>query len=249
MTIETITKRIEGKEKAIAKIEKKIERINKAKATNWEVNPYYYSESDLKWAARDLENEQKALDEYKAMLITETEKANSRNIPAIIEFLNTWKVNVTKFYEDRLAKYPEARAQYYSDIKFWNDIRYFEKRKMEKENPEQYRELKRRADAIEAQYKNSFGMLAPYLIGYTFDWEKFNKELNAEADRKYDFIIERTNAITGTITDASHLSVGDAGDLNGYIIGERGTAKVQTIGAGGYNIQCFHFRTLINRMK
>ena len=62
----------------------------------------------------------------------------------------------------------------------------------------------------------------------------------------YDDIIERTNRITGTITDATQLEVGAKGELNGYIIGERGTAKVSTIGAGGYNIQCFHFRTVIH---
>lgn len=76
--------------------------------------------------------------------------------------------------------------------------------------------------------------------------QQLAKDLNEEANRKYDFIIERTNAIVGEITDASGLSVGSKQDLNGFIVGTRGTAKVQTIGAGGYNIQCFHFRTLIN---
>ena len=75
---------------------------------------------------------------------------------------------------------------------------------------------------------------------------KLEKDLTKEWNRKYDFIIERTNEIVGKITDASNLKVGAKGDLNGYIIGTKGTAKVQTIGAGGYNIQCFHFRTLIN---
>lgn len=76
--------------------------------------------------------------------------------------------------------------------------------------------------------------------------QQLEKDLNEEANRKYDFIIERTNAIAGEITDASGLSIGSKQDLNGFIVGTRGTAKVQTIGAGGYNIQCFHFRTLIN---
>ena len=78
---------------------------------------------------------------------------------------------------------------------------------------------------------------------------KLEKDMTQEWNRKYDFIIERTNEIVGQITDASNLNVGAKGDLNGYIIGTKGTAKVQTIGAGGYNIQCFHFRTLINEMK
>ena len=79
--------------------------------------------------------------------------------------------------------------------------------------------------------------------------EKLAKELDQEAKRKYDFIIERTNAIVGQITDASNLCIGAKGDLNGYIIGTDGKAKVQTVGAGGYNIMCFHYRTLINPMK
>ena len=91
-----------------------------------------------------------------------------------------------------------------------------------------------------------------YLIPYNRERKiedaiaRLEKDLKDEAERKYDFIIERTNAIVGEITDASGLKVGAKGDLNGYIKGTRGMAKVQTIGAGGYNIQCFHFRTLIH---
>ena len=79
--------------------------------------------------------------------------------------------------------------------------------------------------------------------------DKIDKDLTEEANRKYDFIIERTNEIVGQITDASALRIGDKGDLNGFIKGTRGTAKVETIGAGGYNIQRFHFRTLIKPVK
>ena len=43
-SIEFITQRIEGKKKEIAKLESKLSRIEKAKASNWENNPYYYGE-------------------------------------------------------------------------------------------------------------------------------------------------------------------------------------------------------------
>lgn len=131
---------------------------------------------------------------------------------------------------------------------------------MKKERPDEWREMNARRTEIEESFKLRYGFLQPY-IGYkwedteeggmkrvyTFDEARFQKDITEEYNRKYDFIIERTNEIVKVITDASGLKVGAKGDLNGFIIGTGGTAKVQTIGAGGYNIQCFHFRTLINR--
>ena len=90
-SIEFITKRIEGKQKEISKLEKKLARIIKAQESNWENNPYYYTENDLKWATKDLETAKKALAKYQADLITETEKDNSRDVEAIINFLEGWK--------------------------------------------------------------------------------------------------------------------------------------------------------------
>ena len=72
--------------------------------------------------------------------------------------------------------------------------------------------------------------------------------MEAEYNRKYDFIIDRTNAIVGQITDATNLTITN-GELNGVIVGTRGVAKVTTIGAGGCNIQKFHFRTLVSAVK
>ena len=77
---------------------------------------------------------------------------------------------------------------------------------------------------------------------------KLTKDVNDEANRKYDFIIERVNNICGTMTDASDLRIGYNGELNGTIIGTKGKASVKTIGAGGYNIQQFHFRTLVHKI-
>ena len=52
----------------------------------------------------------------------------------------------------------------------------------------------------------------------------------------------------GRITDAAGLHVQN-GEIAGVIYGENGSATIQTIGAGGYNIQRFHFRTLVHQFE
>lgn len=252
-SIEFIQKRIAGKEAEIAKLEKKLERILKAQSTNWETNPYYYSEYDLRWTQKDLESAKTALEGYRADLATATEKANSRNVQVIIDFLEQWKLSTRNFYIDAFARYLVAKEAHREQDKKLYDLEYSLPWKSEERKAVE----KERREASRA-FSETWGFLNRYetrklnaqrtAYEWALDLEKLDKDLKEEAERKYDFIIERTNAIVGKITDASNLFIGAKHDLNGFIIGERGTAKVQTIGAGGYNIQCFHFRTLIHSM-
>ena len=266
-SIEYITKRIEGKEKEIAKLQKKLERIEKAEATGWEVNPYYYDERDKRYTIKDLAEAQKALEAYRDELAKATEKASSSNVPAILEFLELWKARMSKFYGNGLKAYYEEAEKVHQlgrsvDDGKWGTPEYeaaksayeaayeaFRNKKVgyfeEWEEVRNGRKYRGSTKIMDGEYEYLF----PYASERTLEdaMKRLQKDLDQEADRKYDFIIERTNAIVGKITDASALKVGAKGDLNGYINGERGTAKVQTIGAGGYNIQCFHFRTLINK--
>lgn len=261
---EFLTKRIEGKEKELVKLNKKLERIRKVEAQGWaDPNPYYYHEYDLRVTLRDIENAQKALCEYKEQLKSEIEKANSRNVPAIIEFLDGWKARITSTYTEGLTEYFDEKelvrelykkvpsiyrdslekAEYETakHVLYSKCYGYFEKREFTNRwGNTDYHEVKVR----DGEYE----WLRPYCEERNLEeaLKKLEKDLTREWYRKYDFIIERTNKIVGTITDASNLKVGNKGDLNGYIVGTSGTAKVQTVGAGGYNIQCFHFRTLIN---
>ena len=63
-------------------------------------------------------------------------------------------------------------------------------------------------------------------------------------DRKKQ-LIARVEKKAGKIIDASYMTIGPDGGLNGRIKGEIKTVTVQTIYAGGYNVQCLHYRTLI----
>lgn len=75
------------------------------------------------------------------------------------------------------------------------------------------------------------------------------KALEAEKKAKIIDLVNRIEKVVGRIVDGDDLHIGPKGDLEGIIIGETGKAKINTIGAGGYNIQCFHFRTLIHEIK
>ena len=75
------------------------------------------------------------------------------------------------------------------------------------------------------------------------------KTIEEEKKAKLADLISRINKVVGTITDASSLTIGGKGDINGFVVGTEGKAKVETIGAGCYNIVCFHFRTLIHEIK
>ena len=252
-SIEYLMKRVEGKEKEIAKLEKKIERILKAKESDWEDNPYYYHESDLKWAQRDLENARKGLAEYREKLAKEKDKAASRNVQVIIDFLEQWKASVEKYYRDVFPKFAVAANEFYrrdsEHTKWWN----YERRSLPKEERER---VEKEYHAYKREYAAKWGFMERYatrnyLSGdreLHLDEQLLREDLKREAECKYDDIIERTNDIVGKITDASGLYIGANEDLNGFIVGDKGTAKVTTIGAGGYNIQCFHFRTLIHKM-
>lgn len=267
-SVEFIEKRIAGKEKELEKLNKKLERIRKVEAQNWQdPNPYYYHESDLKYTLRDIDEAKAAIEKYKQQLESEQEKAASRNVPVIIEFLNSWRERVIEFHAEKFKEYYDEK-QKVSDLYMKLDCRrysgdcsaereaydaakeifrkkcygYYEKREfINRWGKQDYNSVK----VKDGEYE----WMKPYINEVNFEdaMVKFKKDIDKEWIRKYDFIIERTNYIVGQITDASNLKIGAKHDLNGYIIGTKGTAKVQTIDAGGYNIQCYHFRTLINK--
>lgn len=78
--------------------------------------------------------------------------------------------------------------------------------------------------------------------------EDFRKQNEKEATMWLLDLYNRVKKITGNITDCGKLSWGGKA-LNGYVKGDRGSAYVETIEAGGWNIQRWHLRVLVNECK
>jgi hypothetical protein len=66
-----------------------------------------------------------------------------------------------------------------------------------------------------------------------------------EAERRIREFIAKITELTGPVQRFSlHIH---AGEINGMVQGEKAIVRVNTISAGGYNIQRFHYRTLIKK--
>jgi len=270
---EKISKKENTINKKTALIEKKtnlLDTLNDAQERRWMEYDINHLEDDIERLRKEIAETRISLDKYREQKNAELEKAASRNVPAIVNFLDHWKIRMFNYYNMGLEPCYKMKDELKALVQNLHNYRYCTDEYEEALKP--YRIIKDEYDKKtcgtfeDVEYINRWGRpdkkrvkvtegeweyLRPYdcYDSYEQGTAKLNADLTQEANRKYDFIIERVNAICGKITDASGLKVGAKGDLNGNIIGERGTAHVQTIGAGGYNIQCFHFRTLVHEVK
>lgn len=78
--------------------------------------------------------------------------------------------------------------------------------------------------------------------------EEFLKIEERDAEMFIVDLYNRVYAITGEVTDWRNIHYGGKA-LNGFVIGKAGKASVETILAGGYNIQRLHMRVLVHEVK
>lgn len=79
--------------------------------------------------------------------------------------------------------------------------------------------------------------------------ETLEKRSSDDAKSIVEDLYKRVTPYTGEITDYTGLRIDrdNAGYaiINGIVKGKNGGCKVESIGAGGYNIQCWHIRVLV----
>lgn len=203
------------------------------------------------------------------------EKIIQDTVPQIIkDFLEKWKEDAFGWYVDRYDKFLEfkadirkkeynARLEAYNTLPEYADTRERYKSFLGDKAPdystlinlyprtpveEFLKERKLDYKSIRERIKNFGDGIIFKMTEYGNKDERLaflNEVLEQEKKAKLLSLVNSITAITGPITDAKHLYV-SGGELNGVILGEKGVAKIQTFSAGGYNIQCFHYRTRVD---
>ena len=108
-------------------------------------------------------------------------------------------------------------------------------------------------DYIYRPFKKKFGVGIQYATGlWSMSDEDIHKQNLDDGKRIILDLVNRVTKITGPITSWSglYLTQGNGGwsVLNGTVKGEDGVASVDTILAGGWNIQKLHCRTLVKKV-
>ena len=195
---------------------------------------------------------------------------NEEKVEAIWNFLQNWRAMAREWfikranqYMDLKVNYDNAWAQYKTTEEYAKKVEDYAKRDAG------YRRYRKPEEMVEIDFnKNYYGVIDNLVydiakVWYTtksyFDKEKtwhkeineelLDKRLDADVKAKYKDLVNRITAVVGTIKDAKYLHIDANGNLNGIVIGEDGKAKVETIGAGGWNIMVFHYRTLVHKIK
>lgn len=243
MKIETLKERIEKKEAQIEKklntISKKRKQIEKKKSKvsalgydpdgdryqavdTEDHNEVYWTmcdisslREDIKRNEREIEEAKATLEKYRAQLAGEIEKEQ--------QFIKEVPAQAKDMEQMLIEKWDESdmhRRQWYRDEA--ERLGY--------------------ADFVK-QYK-----YGAWEYRYATDEEIHNSNVKSARAFVLD-LLNRTKEITGEIVSWSdvHLTVGTNGYpvLNGYVEGKEGRAVVESIYAGGYNIQRLHVRVLV----
>lgn len=200
-----------------------------------EAHDCYWTFCDLAQALEDIERTKDAIEEKKAIVAKWEDK-----LAEAIE-----KESVAEQFPEIFKKFQEHV------IEMWNRWDMNKRESLRKEY------ARMRAEDSDRQGMNAYReFIKKYrYTGYEFmsiTDEEINKENTKASEKLIMNLWNRIKEIVGEATDYSGLYITQGNEwegvvVNGMVEGTDGKAIVETIGAGGYNIQKFHYRTLVKR--
>lgn len=231
-TIERHKTQLEKKQKRLLRVEWMAEYLDNMEAVMWDEerraeykkatgDDLYWDCCEVSYKEEDIKNSFKKLEEQRQIVKNWEEKYNRR-----VAIENQMAFEMPEIF----AQLKEALTKEWTD---W-DIKHRESLK------ERYKELG--WDEFIKLYKYN---------GYE-EMRKTDDQYQKSNERDAELYIvdlyNRVKEITGEVTDWRGIYFSGKA-LNGTVIGKSGTAVVETIGAGGYNIQRYHLRVLVHKMK
>ncbi len=210
---------------------------------------YFDNIYELRNAIDDKRNALATLEKYQTKLQEIENFEKEDKIEVLVEFLNEWKENAYSWYIRNAERYIELKINHEEALK-----QYMNKYVAENGEFKNWSMKYRVEKQFDNEYYSSINAFTIEIVGYSrdinkIDFDKLNKALEEEATRKYKDLVHRITNVVGNIEDVANLSIGHQnGEINGFVSGDKGKAKVETISAGGYNIQCFHFRVLVHKI-
>lgn len=144
---------------------------------------------------------------------------------AIVNFIEQWKVEAKRFYTAAHEEYLNIEKQVSSP----------DGRITGAQNKEY--------DRLRRAFIEKYGKGTTEIVAYSF--YRIDEILEKDAKSRIAKLIAKVEKKAGKIVDARDLYFGSDGTLNGIVVGEKETVRVETILAGGYNIQCLHYRVLV----
>lgn len=238
MTSKQLQEKLEAAQANVEKIKGTIERHQKQAAkklqniknNGWELDRYQYAggnNHDAYWAICEYEGK---LDDIKSA---------ERKLQDAEIVVNNW--------EEKLKKQLKFERVY--DMKM---PEIFKQCKEDLANEWTAADLKAKAVMLKKKQELNYKEFRKlYKYGQEIELSKTEAEFKKANERDAEiFIVDlynRVKAITGKVTDWGNIYYGGKG-LNGWVAGENGKAKVETIDAGGYNIQRHHLRILVKQI-
>lgn len=263
MNKEELNKRIEAVktkiEKAIKNRDRYLNKISDENKKYADIEKYSYTDfrnlhlpyneeiniDSCRTKNSEIESLTNTLNKYNDQLNKLSSFEQEEKIKVIWDFLLKWR-------EDTYNKVVK-NAQHFYDLKQKYDDEF---KKYKEENKERFERASYMGKiGLEQRFSEDYYSSIFPITRNVYTWKgkidekKLNNILDRDIESKYKHIIAKVKKVCGEIVDASDLHIGNDGTINGLIKGTIGNGYVETIVAGGYNIQIAHYRVIIHKVK
>lgn len=191
-----------------------------------------YIDRDIRGTNRDIEEMKDTILKYQNMLNIQDEKS---------------KISVIKIFKDFVENYKEKILEYVERIKTIYNEKSRESAELWNSGGMRDPEKKARIEQLRKEMNDLY--TGWFRIYKDKNKDSFLKYVDEYFNKLYNELVLKVTDIVGEISSVEHLRIGSDGSLNGVVIGSKADAKIETIVAGGYNIQCRHYRVLVHKLK